>query len=472
LEAVGLKYLNKQAIASLLIAIALASAWAIVYFYKGVPNVQKSKELVILVHNAPGSYYIDGNGKEAGLDYDLANLFVKDLGSEYQVKFVPANHISNILPMLKSGKAHIAASGLIMNDERKRSVIFGPPYLDTRSLVVYNKDTSPEPQSITDLVGKHIHVPSGSIYAMTLNHLKANYPALSWEETNDGEVSELVEAVNFGLLDYTIANEQTIDLLQNYYPNIVKGFQIGDSQKIAWAFPKKTDPWLYNKSLHFFNRISHDGTLKNLIDRYYGHVERLDPIDVSKFLGLMHDTLKSYVSLFKEAQEVTDLDWRLIAAMSYQESHWNQYNTSPTNVRGMMMLTEETADEMGVTNRLDARESILGGARYLNEIKSKIPSSIPEPDRTWMTLAAYNIGLSHLNDARDLAIKLGMNPNQWADIKMTLPMLNKMKYYGRVKSGYANGGAPVIYVESVRTYYAILQKYQPPYKPYHFNLVR
>ncbi|NCA26579.1 MAG: hypothetical protein EBU69_00550, partial [Methylophilaceae bacterium] len=176
--------------------------------------------------------------------------------------------------------------------------------------------------------------------------------------------------------------------------------------------------------------------------------------------------------LCDEVQDLTDIDWRLVAAISYQESHWDQYNTSPTNVRGMMMLTEETADELGVTDRLDAKQSILGGARYINQLKKQIPERIPEPDRTWMTLAAYNIGFSHLEDARVLADRMKLNPDSWADVKTTLPLLNKSEYYSKAKFGYANGGAPVIFVESIRTYFDILEKYAPAHQSLlpNFNL--
>ena len=128
-----------------------------------------------------------------------------------------------------------------------------------------------------------------------------------------------------------------------------------------------------------------------------------------------------------------------------------------------------TADEMGVTDRLDPKQSILGGARYINQLKKQTPARIPEPDRTWMTLAAYNIGFSHLEDARVLAAKMNLNPDSWADLKTTLPLLNKAEYYTNAKFGYANGGAPVIFVESIRTYFKILEKYESPYEPIFSN---
>jgi membrane-bound lytic murein transglycosylase F len=311
------------------------------------------------------------------------------------------------------------------------------------------------------LFGKHIHVPKGSSYAERLKKIHTNNPLFNFKEVESVSTDELIEQVNMRFLDYTVADDRVISILQNYYPNIAKGIAIGNPEQIAWAFPKNGNSWLYKKSLAFFDRISKDGTLKNLVDRYHGHTERLNQLDVSKFLSQAHSILPKFLPLFKGAQELTDIDWRLIAAISYQESHWDQYNTSPTNVRGMMMLTEETADDLGVTDRLDAKQSIFGGARYINILKRQVPDRIPEPDRTWMALAAYNIGFAHLEDARVLAKKMGLNPDSWADIKGTLPLLNKAKYYSTAKFGYANGGAPVIFVESIRTYYDILARNFP-----------
>ena len=448
-------------IASLLL-LALASLY---YFsHQRAPNVRSSKELVVITHNAAGTYYVDGKGEYAGLEYDLVNLFLKDLGDDYSVRFIVADKVSDIVPRLQKGEAHLAAANLSITPGRSKKIRFGSPYLDVQQHIAFGLDQNNEPKEINDLIGKHIHVPKGSSYAERLKQLQTKNPMLNFQEVENASTDELLEQVNMGFLNYTVADDHVIAILQNYYPNIGKGIAIGDPEEVAWGFPKNGNGWLYKKSLEFFDRISKDGTLKNLIDRYHGHTERLDQLDVSKFLAQTHTLLPKYISLFKSAQEITDIDWRLIAAISYQESHWDQYNTSPTNVRGMMMLTEETADELGVTDRLDAKQSISGGARYINTLKHQVPEHIPEPDRTWMALAAYNIGFSHLEDARVLATKMGLNPDSWADIKTTLPLLNKAKYYNTAKFGYANGGAPVIFVESIRTYYDILDKYFPAHE--------
>jgi membrane-bound lytic murein transglycosylase F len=249
--------------------------------------------------------------------------------------------------------------------------------------------------------------------------------------------------------------------LQNYYPNLGVAFAIGEPEKIAWALGKNTDPALLAKANAFFSKIKNNGTLRNLIDRYHGNAKRLNQLDIKTFLVNSNKLLPKYKQLFKQAQEITGIDWRLLAAISYQESHWDTFNTSPTNVRGLMMLTEATADQMGVSDRLDPKQSIPAGAKYISLLVDTIPERIPEPDRTYMALASYNIGYAHVEDARVLAQRLKLNPDSWADVKKTLVMLNNPDYYVNAKYGYCSGGAPVIFVESIRSYHNILLRYQP-----------
>ncbi|HLD10115.1 MAG TPA: membrane-bound lytic murein transglycosylase MltF [Methylophilaceae bacterium] len=427
--------------------------------------VIENKEIIVVTHNGPNTYYINGDNELAGLEHDLAMLFAESLGPNYSIKFLLVNNITKVIPTLLKGKAHLAAADLSITPARQHLVRFSVPYQSVQQQVVYNIEQKNKPGGLQDLIGKRIAVPAGTSYAERLREISKDEPLLGWQELGNASTDELLEQVAEGLLDYTVADDHLVALVQNYYPNLGTGLALGKPEKIAWAFPKTGDPWLYNQANVFFARIQKDGTLRNLLDRYYGHSERLDAIDVTTFLQRIRSILPQYIDLFKQAQEVTGLDWRLLAAISYRESHWDRFNTSPTNVRGMMMLTENTADSLGVTDRLDAKQSIMGGARYIIKLRETIPERVQEPDRTWMALAAYNIGYAHVEDARVLAERLNLNPDSWADIKKTLPLLNRAEYYTHARYGYANGGAPVIFVESVRTYHKILEKFEPQHSP-------
>lgn len=430
-----------------------------------LPDPRESKEIVVITHNGPNTYYIDGSDQPAGLEYDLASKFVKSLGPEYRIRFHVVNNITEVIPALLKGEAHFAAADLSITRLRQHLVQFTSPYQSVQQHIVYNTEINPQPKKLEDLIGKEIAVPAGTSYAERLAEKKQNLPGLQWRALEKVSADELMEQVAEGLLDFTVSDGHLVAMLRNYYPNLGIGLALGKEEEIAWAFPKTGDRWLYDQANSYFAGIRKDGTLRNLIDRYYGHSERLDTLDVTTFLKRTRTLLPQYIDLFKEAQEMTGIDWRLLAAVSYRESHWDRLNTSPTNVRGLMMLTEATADMLGVTDRLDARQAIMGGARYIVMLKDTIPKRVPEPDRTWLALAAYNIGYAHLEDARVLAQRMKLNPDSWADVKKTLPLLNKVEYYSTVKYGFARGGAPVIFVESIRTYHKILEKYEPPHSP-------
>lgn len=432
---------------------------------KPLPDPRESKEIVVITHNGPNTYYIDGSDQPAGLEYDLASKFVKSLGPEYRIRFHVVNNITEVIPALLKGEAHFAAADLSITRLRQHLVQFTSPYQSVQQHIVYNTEINPQPKKLEDLIGKEIAVPAGTSYAERLAEKKQNLPGLQWQALEKVSADELMEQVAEGLLDFTVSDSHLVAMLRNYYPNLGIGLALGKEEEIAWAFPKTGDRWLYDQANSYFAGIRKDGTLRNLIDRYYGHSERLDTLDVTTFLKRTRTLLPQYIDLFKEAQEMTGIDWRLLAAVSYRESHWDRLNTSPTNVRGLMMLTEATADMLGVTDRLDARQAIMGGARYIIMLKDTIPKRVPEPDRTWLALAAYNIGYAHLEDARVLAQRMKLNPDSWADVKKTLPLLNKVEYYSTVKYGFARGGAPVIFVESIRTYHKILEKYEPPHSP-------
>ena len=433
---------------------------------KPLPEPRKNKELVVVTHNGPNTYYVNGENEFAGLDYDLVKLFIKELGPDYSVKFLVVGNITQVIPALLKGKAHLAAADLSVTHLRQHLVQFSAPYQTSQQQVVYNTEQEKNgPKTVRDLIGKRLAVAAGTSYAERLGELAKSEPALEWQELPRASSDELMEQVAEGTLDYTIADNNLVALLQKYYPNLGANMALGEPEKIAWAFPKTGDQWLYQRANVFFAHIIKDGTLRNLLDRYYGHSNRLNTMDVTAFLQRSRTLLPRYISLFKQAQEFTALDWRLLAAISYQESHWDTFSTSPTNVRGLMMLTEDTADRLGVTDRLDPKQSIIAGARYVLTMKDQIPNRIQEPDRTWMALAAYNIGYAHVADARVLAQRLKLNPDRWADLKKTLPLLNKEEYYSTVKYGYASGGAPVVFVESVRTYQNILERYEQKHNP-------
>jgi membrane-bound lytic murein transglycosylase F len=327
-------------------------------------------------------------------------------------------------------------------------------------LVVCNRDNS-LPETLVELKGKGLAVVASSAQEVALREAQETLPALQWQARRNLTAMDLLAEVAEGSLDCTVANQLQLAEAHNYHPNLVAALDVAPPSRLAWGFPRDAYPGLLEQAQIFFARILQDGTLHRLLDRYYGHNNRLDRQDAAAFISGIRTVLPRYRRLFEEAATITGEDWRLLAALAYQESQWDPLATSYTNVRGMMMLTEDTADRMKVSNRLDARESILAGAKYLMLLKEQMPSRIPEPDRTWLALAAYNNGWGHLEDARILTRRAGLNPDSWLDVKKQMPLLNRPGYYRTLKHGYARGGEAVILVESIRNYYDMLKRLEP-----------
>lgn len=418
-------------------------------------EVKQSGTLKILTRNTPTTYYEDADGP-AGLEYELASLFADHLGVKLEID---SNHdIHDIYDSLVKGDAHLAAAGLEISLERTKEVYFSQSYMDVQPVVIYNRKLD-KPRSVEDLIGKQTAVIAGTSNALLLRRLQEEHPKLSWKETSDLEATDLIRMVNDQELDFAVVNSNEFGINMAYYSSTKEAFALDDKHKLAWALPKNRDNTLYNAARDFFEKIEADGTLSQIKDRYYGHKEELNYVGVQLFLRHIRSRLPKYEKHFKEAAKKYDMDWRLLAAVGYQESHWRPHAKSPTGVRGIMMLTLNTASDMGVTNRLDAKQSIYGGARYLSKLVRRMPEQILEPDRTWMALASYNVGYGHLEDARKITEHMKKDPNKWIDVREHLPLLQKRNWYRYTKHGFARGEEPVHYVQNIRQYYDILTWY-------------
>jgi len=422
--------------------------------------IKQSGELVVVTRHGATSYY-DGAQGMSGLEYDLSRLFANRLGVDLRV--VVPESVSDILPAIVNREAHLAAAGLTVTEERKQRVRFGPAYQTITPQLIYRIGTD-VPRNLGELNG-HLEVVKDSSHAERLRQLKKEYPNLSWSENDSLDNEQLLALVWEQVIDYTIANSNEAALLRRYYPELRVAFSIDDPKPLAWALPRSEDTSLYNEVEKFFQDIRADGTLAQLIDRNYGHVQDFDYVETRRYLAHIESRLPAYQSMFRKAADETGMDWRLLAAIGYQESHWNPEAKSPTGVRGIMMLTRDTMRQLGLEERITPENSIIGGARYINLMKSKIPKRIPEPDRTWLALAAYNIGFGHLEDARILTQRQGGDPDKWVDVQNHLPLLSEKKWYDKTRHGYARGREPVRYVENVRSYYDILTWYTESQTP-------
>src|SRR5690606_4569938 len=373
-----------------------------------VEEIKQEQVLHVVTRNSPTTYF-EGREGATGFEYELAKMFADELGVELRLRV--ASNLGEVNSILDNNYTHFAATGLSLPTELEQHFKLSQPYLEITQQVVYRLGDG-RPRSVPDLLNKRILVLADSSYAETLHKLKAEHPELQWEETQEHETVDLLRMIEEGEIDVTILDSNEFSVHQAYYPWVREAFDISEPRSISWVFPVTRDDSLLQLAQEFFERIEQDGTLLQLQERYYGHVEQINYVGARTFIHHINNRLPRYEQTFKEAAARYDIDWRLLAAIGYQESHWMPNAVSPTGVRGLMMLTRVTAKEMGVANRLDPISSIEGGARYFGLIRERVAEHIPDPDRTWLALASYNVGFGHMEDARTLTAQGGMNPDK------------------------------------------------------------
>ena len=415
-------------------------------------DVLASGELRVLTRNSPTTYYIGPHGP-TGPEYDLVQAFADHLG--VKVRLIEEESLPVLLERIARGEAHLAAAGLTVTERRKQFLRFGPPYQTITQQVVYRRGGI-RPRSIADLAEGHLEVVADSSHVERLKALQQKYPALDWAESEDTTSTELLNLVAEEMIDFTVADSNEVSLVRRYHPEVRVAFDLSGEEHLAWAFPRTGDDSLYQAARQFFEQFRKSGELQHVLARHYGHVRNYDYAGTPTYLRHVNRRLPNYRELFEQAAERNGLDWMLLAAVAYQESHWNPLAVSPTGVRGIMMLTRVTARQLGIARRTDPAQSIDGGARYLRGLIDRF-DDIPQPDRTWFALAAYNVGYGHVRDAMWITEQRGKDATRWADVKESLPLLRRKKWYRRTKHGYARGHEPVRYVENIRSYYDILR---------------
>lgn len=423
-----------------------------------IPPPSASGELVVLTVNGPVTYFEDAQGQPSGFEYDLASLFARELGA--RPSFVLVDDPATIDRLLRGGQAHLAAAALARHFDFPGGLAWGPPYLTTRHQIVGRTSDPSRPRSLKDLGDARVGVIEDSVAEYLL--LAPQLQAIRVERLPAGlSTADVLESVAAKRLDYALVESTRFTLARRHFPQVDVVFEVGKPVEYAWLVSTVDKERILAAAAPFFDRIRKDGTLKRLVDRHYGHAARITTVDSVTLLERIQSQLPALRPHFVEAEAASGIDWRLIAAIGYQESHWDANATSPTGVRGLMMLTEETANRLQIKDRLDARESIVGGARYLALLKEAMPPRLVEPDRTFMALAAYNIGLGHLEDARVLAARAKLDADKWQDVRQVLPRLADPEHYLSTKHGYARGHEAQQLVDNVRNYHDILARLHP-----------
>lgn len=418
-------------------------------------DYQTLGELRVATRLDPLSYVGGTSADASGYEHDLLLELGNTLG--VPVRFRVYSSATGALDAVRNGDVHLAAAALGKNDTM-RKIRWTPAVRDLSLLVASTATSSGDISALKDLAGRTVVARRGSLAARRLRELQAELPTLNIELKTGASDAQLLADVADGRLALVATNEAQLALAAALRPELDGAVALPGVASMAWALSENAPQSLMDTLSTFIWQAHEDGLIERLEDRYLGPVRRLNEVAITWFLERMRSRLPQYQSLFKAAGDETGIDWRLLAAMGYQESQWNPKAVSPTGVRGLMMLTDDTAARMGVRDRLDPAQSIRGGAKYFSWVRESIADDVPEPDRTWMAIAAYNLGLGHLRGARQIANTLGRDNTTWVSMRKVLPLMSKPRFARRLRAGPARGGEAVIMTENVRAFYDILRR--------------
>lgn len=415
-------------------------------------GLQSRGELVLITRNNAACYY-EGPHGPAGFEFELAKAFAGYLGVDLRVNLIEEE--SGMIAALKAGQGDIIAAGFPFGRQSARLLALGPGYLEVEQQVVGRRG-GPEIQGKKDLEAYTLWMTGSSTRIEYLKELRKTYPDIAWQILTAYNAEDLLQMVWNRSLPLTVVDSNIMSMNHHYYPELTILLTLGAPHQLTWATDSNNRH--LNQAIHtWFGLEETRLKIKGLVEHYYSHLDSFDYVDLARYRRRVKVRLPKYRPYFEAAAKKYKLDWKLVAAMAYQESHWNPKAKSYTGVRGIMMLTRDTAATMGIDNRLDVKASIFAGTRYLSRLHRQVGKTVPEPDRTLMALAAYNIGFGHLQDARLLAQRMGKTDTSWHAVRSVLPLLQQKKYYSTLEHRYARGSETVIYVDRIRTYYKMLQ---------------
>ncbi len=412
-------------------------------------------ELRVATLNLPTCYYL-GAERTEGLEFELASAYAARLG--VKLTMYPLANERELQAELAAGRADIAAASLTNTAAWSRAAEPASVYARIPQLVVYQRN-GVRPRETLQLESARLAVRADSAQERILQHLRSTVaPNLDWEQTAPS-VADPVEDVDSGEAQYAIVDAREFSFARHLYPDVQVGFALPEERPVQWMV-RRDAPELLASVNGFFRDLEASGRLAQLLQQSSGDTRSFAYEESREFQEHVGGRLPRYRAWFEKAAGETGLDWRLLAAIGYQESKWDPHAQSDDGARGVMMLTADTAQSLGLRDRSDAEQSIYAGARYLAQVRAKIPERIAEPDRTWLTIAAYNVGFGHLEDARIITQALGKDPDSWAEVRLRLPLLAQERWYTRARHGYARGWEPVQFVDRIQRYLRLLE-WQP-----------
>lgn len=423
-------------------------------------EIIKRDKLVVLAENSANSYFIY-RGTKMGLEYEILREFAKELGVSLEIKIV--NDLDEINTLLNEGAGDIIACNYTVTKERLREIQFSTPIMRTAQVLVQRKPKDFKKRSKKDwmkdiivepdqLSRKKVHVWKNSSYYRRLVNLQEELGDTIYLQELDGDVipEEVIKMVSEGFIDYTVTDQNVALIHQRFYPNIDAHLELSVKQKIAFGM-RKTSTVLKERLDSWLNDFMKTTTFRYIKHKYFKlskHPNRA----VAEYSSIKGGKISPYDDIIKKAAEKYNWDWRFIAALIYQESKFIDHKESWAGAYGLMQFMPSVGPSYGVYRNSDAAVQINGGLKKITKNHgqwSEIPDSIQQIK---FTIASYNAGMGHVQDAQRLAKKHGKDPLVWDDnVEKMILNLSKPKFYQDkvVKYGYLRGHETYNYVRDI-----------------------
>jgi membrane-bound lytic murein transglycosylase MltF len=400
------------------------------------------------------------DGRRGGYQYEMVRAFTRFLNERHggkkgeppiQFELVPVDD-DQLIPLLLEGMGDLIAARMTITPERAEQVRFSRPYRSVDELLVTH-DGTPPVASLEALSGRQVAVRATSSYADSLATLDrklaaAGRPPVDVVFVDESLATErILELVAAGRYPYTVADSLVAELAVRIHPalHLVEGMALRRDGKLAWATRPEAEA-LVGEMNAFLKRYREGSLLGNLaVERYFEDEGRL-----ARRFSDDESGLSDFDALFRKQAEAFHLDWRLVAAMAYQESHFDPTAHNRWGAVGLLQIKPETAKEpyVGipeVAGPENASNNVRAGLKYLFWIKQRYFDDEPgmrEADRLRMALAAYNAGPRAVLRARSRARRAGLDPDRWfRNVELAMLGMRKsepVKYVSEINQRYVS----------------------------------
>jgi membrane-bound lytic murein transglycosylase F len=414
-----------------------------------------------LVDNNSVSYFIF-RGEPMGYEYELLRQFSEDLGVQLRIKIISG--VEESISLLNKGEGDVIAFPLTITEERGNYVHFSKPLFSTSQVLVQRKPEnwrefpdSAESKLIrlhADLIGKKIHVMKGSSFKDRLRRLSEEVGGEIdiVEDSAGAETESLIRQVALGEIPFTVTDQTFAMVNASLYPDLDISTVISLPQEIGWA-TRKNSPFLNDAINVWLDDAKKTRKFQYIYDKYFKSPRTAVIRMSSDYSSLSGGKLSVFDETIRKESEALGWDWRLVASVAYQESGFNPNVRSWAGAVGLMQLMPAASKQFKVGNAYDPVQNIKAGIRVLQYLDGLWAKTIDDRnERLKFVLASYNVGVSHVIDARNLAKKYGKDPTKWeGNVEAYLLLKTKPQYYRDpvASAGYCRCYGPVNYVKEV-----------------------